>query len=300
MWPRTVSQARIWRAVKSAFPKVFAFCILHFALIYLAVEPGSTKIGASRSAPNGVPVKASRLAIICKRPCWKNLKNKSARPTSIWLRRGWSCPTWGNVSGVDRASGNLVIKPSGVPYEAMTPELWWLFRWRRARSWRAISSPVPTRRRIGRFIRPFRRSAGWRHPHSLFATAWAQARTAIPCTRNHPCRLLEGGNSLHSPVDSGGNRSDYEANTGHVIIETFEHLDPAHYPACWSPATGRSPGGETRAMRWRTPWRWSSWPGWPAKPCASIPLCQPIQPAMREKHFFRQTRPGRLLRAEII
>ena len=139
--------------------------------------------------------------------------------------------TWGNASGVDRRRGLVVIKPSGVPYEAM-------------RSAQMVVVSLQTGKVVGGGLKPssdtathlelyraFAGIGGIVHTHSLYATAWAQARRPIPafgtthadfCHGEVPCtRLL-------TPREIKG---DYETNTGRVIVETFGQLDPMEHTA---------------------------------------------------------------------
>ena len=148
-------------------------------------------------------------------------------------RRGLVTYTWGNVSGVDRARGLVVIKPSGVAYEALRPEdlvVVSLETGARVEGALNPSSDTPTHLEL---YRAFPALGGVVHTHSTHAVAWAQARMdlicygtthadyfygAVPCTRELTAEEIDAG---------------YEANTGRVIVETFQArgLDPVHVPA---------------------------------------------------------------------
>src|SRR4028119_1127362 len=96
------------------------------------------------------------------------------------VAEGLVIQTWGNVSGVDRASGNVVIKPSGVAYDIMKPEHMVVVS---LESGQVVegdlrpSSDTPTHLVL---YRAFENIGGIVHTHSLYATAWAQALRAIP------------------------------------------------------------------------------------------------------------------------
>src|SRR5215211_7883496 len=96
------------------------------------------------------------------------------------VKQGLVIQTWGNVSGIDRASGKVVIKPSGVPYEKMKPTDMVVVA---LDSGRVIegklkpSSDTPTHLVL---YRAFKKVGGIVHTHSLFATAWAQSGREIP------------------------------------------------------------------------------------------------------------------------
>ena len=141
--------------------------------------------------------------------------------------------TWGNVSGIDRERGLVVIKPSGVEYDALRPEdlvVVSLESGERVEGTLNPSSDTPTHLEL---YRAFPALGGVVHTHSTHAVAWAQARMdlicygtthadyfygAVPCTRELTAEEIDAG---------------YEANTGKVIVETFREqgLDPVHVPA---------------------------------------------------------------------
>ena len=148
-------------------------------------------------------------------------------------RRGLVTYTWGNVSGIDRERGLVVIKPSGVEYDALRPEdlvVVSLESGERVEGTLNPSSDTPTHLEL---YRAFPALGGVVHTHSTHAVAWAQARMdlicygtthadyfygAVPCTRELTAEEIDAG---------------YEANTGKVIAETFREqgLDPVHVPA---------------------------------------------------------------------
>ena len=138
--------------------------------------------------------------------------------------------TWGNVSGIDRKSGLVVIKPSGVPYETMTEDDMVVVdldgkvvegKWK-------PSSDTPTHVEL---YRAFPSCGGIVHTHSRWATSFAQAGKGIaplgttqgdyfygeiPCTREMTDEEIKG---------------EYEKETGKVIIETFRDINPEEIPA---------------------------------------------------------------------
>lgn len=139
--------------------------------------------------------------------------------------------TWGNVSGIDRESGMIVIKPSGVPYDGMTAEDMVVVELATGKvaegKWKP-SSDTPTHLEL---YRAFPEIGGIVHTHSRWATSFAQAGAGIipmgttqgdyfygeiPCTR------------AMTPEEIGG---EYEKETGKVIIERFEGIDPMSIPA---------------------------------------------------------------------
>ena len=159
----------------------------------------------------------------------EKLKDEVFRANLDLVKHGLVIFTWGNVSGIDRESGLVVIKPSGVSYETMT-----------AADMVVVdldgnvvdgdlrpSSDTPTHLAL---YRAFPEIGGVVHTHSTYATAWAQAgidlpnigtthadyfHNAVPCTPDMTREEVEG---------------DYELETGNVIVRRFQGLNPVHTP----------------------------------------------------------------------
>lgn len=139
--------------------------------------------------------------------------------------------TWGNVSGVDREKGLMVIKPSGVEYEEMTADdmvVVSLETGERLEGRFKPSSDTPTHLAL---YRAFPQLGGIVHTHSRWATSFAQAGLGIiPMGTTHadyfygeiPCTRMMSTEEI---------QAEYELETGNVIIETFKALDPMAIPA---------------------------------------------------------------------
>jgi L-ribulose-5-phosphate 4-epimerase len=146
------------------------------------------------------------------------------------VRRGLVLYTFGNVSGIDRGQGLVAIKPSGVPYEAMTPvdivitDLEGKIVDGKLRP----SSDLATHLEL---YKHFAHIGGVAHTHSEYATAWAQAEREIPCFGT------THADSFHGPVPVTGRLSeeqiagDYELETGLAICRRFAEIDPDSIPA---------------------------------------------------------------------
>ena len=136
-------------------------------------------------------------------------------------RRGLVTYTWGNVSGIDRASGLFVIKPSGVEYEELTPEILVVMdlEGRRVEGELNPSSDTPTHLEL---YKAFSEIGGIVHTHSSWATSWAQAGRGIPCYGTTHADYLYGEvpcvrNLTKEEIDQA-----YEKNTGVLIADEFE------------------------------------------------------------------------------
>jgi L-ribulose-5-phosphate 4-epimerase len=141
--------------------------------------------------------------------------------------------TFGNVSAVDRAAGIFVIKPSGVPYETLTPAHMVPVS---LKSGEVIdsdlrpSSDTPTHLEL---YRAFPSIGGVAHTHSEYATVFAQARQCIRCMGTTHADYFRGDVPVTRPMSEEEVERDYEKNTGLVIVEAFSGMDlsPAEIPA---------------------------------------------------------------------
>lgn len=139
--------------------------------------------------------------------------------------------TWGNVSGVDREKGLMVIKPSGVEYDNMTPEdmvVVSLITGDKVEGKWKPSSDTPTHVAL---YNAFPNIGGVVHTHSRWATSWAQAGRSIPAYGTTHGDYFYGEipcTRLMTPEEIAG---EYELETGNVIIETFRRKSPNDIPA---------------------------------------------------------------------
>ena len=159
----------------------------------------------------------------------ESLKEEVFRANIDLVKHGLVVFTWGNVSAIDRQSGLVVIKPSGVSYETMKAEDMVVvnFEGKVVEGAYKPSSDTPTHIAL---YKAFTEIGGIVHTHSTNATAWAQAgydipnigtthadyfHDAIPCTRDMTEAEVNGA---------------YELETGNVIVERFKNLNPVHTP----------------------------------------------------------------------
>jgi L-ribulose-5-phosphate 4-epimerase len=203
------------------------------------------------------------------------------------VRRGLVLYTFGNVSGISRKDGLVAIKPSGVPYEDLTPEHMVIsdlqgkivdgdFR---------PSSDLPTHVEL---YRSFPNIGGVAHTHSEFATSWAQAQRPIPCLGTTHADYFYGPVPVTAELSPEETAIDYEKNTGTAICRTFAKLDPdaipavlvaGHAPFCWGKdaheATHNAVVVEYVAkMAYRS--------------LAINPNAKPLPAELHDKHFLRK------------
>lgn len=147
-------------------------------------------------------------------------------------RRGLVTSTWGNVSGVDRAAGILLIKPSGVEYADLTPEMLVAVDLDGRVVEGDLNPSSDTKTHI-ELYRAFPNIGGVVHTHSPHAAAWAQACMDIPAYGTTHADYFYGPVPCARHLTPEELDEDYERNTGRGIVETFAQrgVDPAHVPA---------------------------------------------------------------------
>ena len=199
--------------------------------------------------------------------------------------------TWGNVSGIDRKRGLVVIKPSGLSYDVMTPEDMVVLDLNGSvveGKWKP-SSDTPTHLAL---YNAFPDCGGIVHTHSRWATVFAQAGRAIPALGTTHADDFYGPIPCTRPLTDAEIAGEYEAETGSVIIETLRGSDPmavpaalvhSHGPFAW----GRDPLEavhnavvleEVAFMAWHT--------------MELAPEKGEIQRSLLDRHYLRKHGPG--------
>ena len=144
-------------------------------------------------------------------------------------KRGLVTYTWGNVSGIDRAKGLFVIKPSGVEYDELKPEDMVVMDLEGNRIEGRMNPSSDTATHL-ELYKAFPEIGGIVHTHSTYATAWAQAGRGLPCYGTTHADYFYGeipcARNLTAEEIEGG----YEKNTGLVIVETFNGKNPVYVP----------------------------------------------------------------------
>jgi L-ribulose-5-phosphate 4-epimerase len=222
----------------------------------------------------------------------ERLKREVCRANLDLVQAGLVVETWGNASGIDRQRGLVVIKPSGVPYEGMTPRHMVVVS---LESGKVVegrfkpSSDTPTHLVL---YRAFAGIGAVVHTHSLYATAWAQAKKDLPsygttqadyCYGDVPCTRL---------LTTAEIRSDYEANTGHVIVERFKKLDPLQHPAVLIASHGPFTWGKSLNDAVHNAIVLEFLARLASETLRLNPKLKPMQPALLDKHFLRKHGPN--------
>lgn len=132
--------------------------------------------------------------------------------------------TWGNASGIDREKGLFVIKPSGVPYEELSPALMVVMdlNGNRVEGELNPSSDMKTHLVL---YKAFQKIGGVVHTHSPWATSWAQAGRSIPCYGTTHADYFYGSVPCLRTLTKAEIDEDYEYNTGRIITEYFKDTE---------------------------------------------------------------------------
>ena len=206
------------------------------------------------------------------------------------VRRGLVIYTFGNASAVSREHGLCVIKPSGVPYDKMTPADMVIsdLDGRIVEGSLKPSTDLPTHVAL---YKAFPTIGGIAHTHSRHATAWAQAVCEIPCFGTTHADYFHGAIPVTEPLEPAEIEDEYEANTGVAIIQRLQGIEPlscpailvaGHAPFCWGKTVAEAAYHaviveELALMAWQT--------------MTINPAAKPISQALRDKHHFRKHGP---------
>ncbi|PXW92163.1 L-ribulose 5-phosphate 4-epimerase [Streptohalobacillus salinus] len=138
--------------------------------------------------------------------------------------------TWGNVSGYDKDSGLVVIKPSGVPYSEMTIDDLVVvdLEGNVVEGNKKPSSDTPTHLVL---YKNFDGIGGVVHTHSPWATSWAQAGRSLPALGTTHGDYFYGSIPCTRQMTDAEINGAYEHETGEVIVETFKTIDPLSVPS---------------------------------------------------------------------
>ena len=144
-------------------------------------------------------------------------------------KTGLVIQTWGNVSGISRSEGLVVIKPSGVEYKNLTADDMVVIdlNGKIVEGNKRPSSDTPTHIEL---YKAFPSINGITHTHSLYATIFAQAGKEIPCLGTTHADTFSGDVPVTRLLTKDEVEIEYEKNTGKIIIERFRKLDPLHIP----------------------------------------------------------------------
>jgi len=222
----------------------------------------------------------------------EELKREAYEANLALPQQGLINLTFGNASAIDRDRGIFAIKPSGVDYAELTPDMMVLvdLEGNQVEGDLRPSSDTPTHRRL--FI-AFQSIGGIVHTHSTHATSFAQAGRRVPPFGTTHADYFYGDIPVTrkmTPAEIGDGA--YEWETGNVIVETFADLDPADYPAV--------------LVNRHAPFTWGATVAKAVEIAVAVeciahmallslqlePQLLPIEPELLDQHFKRKHGPG--------
>lgn len=157
------------------------------------------------------------------------LKESVLQANRALAARGLALQTWGNASGIDRAAGAVVIKPSGVPYDRLTaPDMSVVKLTGNPIEGLKPSVDAPVHLAL---YRGFAAIGGVVHTHSHYATVWAQACRPIPCLGTTHADYFYGEVPVTAKLGPDEAGEDYETRIGESIVRAFAERDPLECPA---------------------------------------------------------------------
>jgi L-ribulose-5-phosphate 4-epimerase len=212
---------------------------------------------------------------------------------NLELRRsGLVILTWGNVSGIDRDSGLVAIKPSGVSYDDMRPEQMVLVDL----NGKVVEGDLrPSSDKLTHLVlyREFPDIGGVAHTHSTYATAWAQACRPLPCYGTTHADNFRGEVPATRKLTKKQLQGQYEFETGIAIVRAMEGLDPLDMPAALvashGPFTwGASPEAAVENSIVLEQVAQMAWVSERLRVLYGTSLLRPISKELQDKHFLRK------------
>lgn len=196
--------------------------------------------------------------------------------------------TWGNVSGIDCAKGLMVIKPSGVEYDALKPSDMVVVDLETGKAVEGDLNPSSDTDTHLVLYRAFQNIGGVVHTHSRWATIFAQAGRGVPALGTTHGDYFYGEIPCTRRMTAEEIGGRYELETGNVIVERFRHLDPdsipavlvhSHGPFCWGKDANEAVHNavvleEVAFMAWHN--------------LALDAVLPPMQQELLDKHFLRK------------
>lgn len=209
------------------------------------------------------------------------------------VKAGLVVLTFGNASGADRQAGVMAIKPSGVHYDALTPDDIVVLSLADGRVLAGTKRPSSDTATHLHLYQKFSGIGGVVHTHSVHATAWAQAQREIPCFGTTHADHCHGPVPVTRPLTAAEIKGDYELNTGKVIVQRFARgrLNSDHVPAVL--VAGHAPfvWGATPAKALENAIALEAIAEMATLTLALRPRAQPLPRVLLDKHFLRKHGP---------
>lgn len=222
------------------------------------------------------------------------LKEEVCRANLLLPEHGLVTFTWGNVSGVDRESGMMVIKPSGVDYEGMSPEDMVVVSLETGERVDGRWKPSSDTATHVALYNAFPTLGGVVHTHSRWATSFAQAGRGIPAFGTTQGDYFYGEIPVTRKMTPEEIAGSYELETGNVIIETFRErrIDPDQVPAALVYSHGPFAWGKDAMNAVHNAVVLEEVAFMAFHAMALTPGLPPMQQELLDKHYLRKHGPG--------
>ena len=222
------------------------------------------------------------------------LREQVCAANQAWSTAGLVALSFGNASGVDRAAGVMIIKPSGMPYDTIQPAdlvAVDLETGVAAEGAHRPSSDTPTHLAL---YRRYPDIGGVVHTHSPWASAWAQAGRSIPCLGTTHADHFRGPVPVTRALARAELGEAYEADTGAVIVETLDGLglSPLEMPAVLVRSHGPFTWGTDAADAVANAVALEAIAAMAHRTLTLDATTEPIDDALLERHFGRKHGPG--------
>jgi len=197
--------------------------------------------------------------------------------------------TWGNVSGIDRSRGLVIIKPSGISYDVMNEKHMVVvdLAGNVVQGNYKPSSDTETHLEL---YKAFPQIGGIVHTHSRWATIWAQASRSIPAFGTTHADYFYGGIPCTRDLTADEINTAYEKNTGKVIIETFQNnsIDPSAVPGVLVSGHGPFAWGKSAHDAVHNAVVMEEVAMMGLNTLQLNPTCKPLEQVLLDKHYFRK------------
>ena len=221
----------------------------------------------------------------------EELKQKVFKANLDLVKQGLVIFTWGNVSGIDREKGLVVIKPSGVSYDEMKVEDMVVVDLETGKVVEGDlnpSSDTPTHLVL---YKAFPNIKGVVHTHSTYATAWAQAGKDIPNIGTTHADYFHQAIPCTADMTEEEVKGNYELETGNVIVKRFAGINPDHTPGVLVKnhgpfAWGTSPDNAVYNAKVMEQCAWMAFVAYSVNPNLTM------NPLLIEKHYSRKHGPN--------
>ncbi len=223
----------------------------------------------------------------------EKLKAEVCKANLDLVAEGLVIQTWGNASAVDRASGVMVIKPSGVPYSEMKPQHMVCVSLATGKVVEGKLKPSSDTDTHLILYRAFPKIGGVVHTHCLFATSWAQACLPLLAYGTTQADYWYGDVPCTRKLSAAEIKTDYEANTGDVIVETFRKLkyDALQHPAVLVASHGPFTWGKDVHDAVHNASVLEFIAKLNSETLRINPKIKPMQPVLLDKHYLRKHGP---------